>query len=141
MRRILAVVLVVLTACRPSTAGTVTGASTPESAVNAFLMAAKAQDLQAMSQVWGTSRGAAAATMERNEMERRELVLIRLLCHESAAITGSTPGTDGRRLLRLDMTRAGRTVPVTFTTVQGPRERWYVEDLEVLKLQELCNTR
>jgi hypothetical protein len=39
------------------------------------------------------------------------------------------------------MTRAGRTVPVTFTTIRGPEDRWYVEDVEVVKLQELCTSR
>jgi hypothetical protein len=117
------------------------GASSPEAAVNAFMTAAKAQDLQAMSEVWGTSRGSVRETMERTEMERRQLVLISLLCQEGSQLLGSTPGTDGRRLLRVEMTRSNRTVPVIFTTVRGPGDRWFVEDLEVLRLQELCAGR
>jgi hypothetical protein len=30
---------------------------------------------------------------------------------------------------------------VTFTTIRGPEDRWYVEDVEVVKLQELCTSR
>jgi hypothetical protein len=135
------VLLFVLTACRPIPSGSVTGATSPERAVDAFIAAAKAQDLQALGGVWGTARGAARETMARDELEKRELILIRLLCQDRASVTGSTPGPDGRRLLTLDMSRGGRTVPVTFTAVRGPQERWYVEDVEVARLQDLCTSR
>jgi hypothetical protein len=137
----LLIVLLVLSACRPIPSTVVTGASSPEGAVDAFIKAAAAQDLQAMGAVWGTARGAARETIERSELERRELIMIRLLCQEEFRVVSAAPGVDGRRALRLDMTRAGRTVPVTFTTIQGPGARWYVEDVEVAKLQELCTSR
>jgi hypothetical protein len=127
-----------LTACRPGGRGPLAGAASPEGAVTAFLSAAAAQDLQAMSLVWGTARGPVRNTMERSEMERRQLVMIRLLCQDGARPMGTSTGTDGRRLVRYELALRGRTQPVTFTTVPGPQGRWFVEDLEVLRLQELC---
>ncbi len=141
MIRYIAVACILLTACRPGGATQVMGASSPEAAVNTFMTAAKAQDLQAMSEVWGTARGSVRETMDRSEMERRQLVLISLLCQDGSRLAGSTPGTDGRRILRIEMTRGSRTVPVTFTTIRGPGDRWFVEDIEVLRLQELCSGR
>lgn len=140
MKRLI-VLLLLVSACRPIASGPVTGAASPERAVDAFIAAAQAQDLQALGGIWGSAKGPARETMDRAELEQRELILIRLLCQEQARVTSSTPGTEGRRILRLDMTRAGRTVPVTFTTIRGPEERWYVEDVEVVKLQELCTSR
>lgn len=141
MKRLIGLVFLAVSACRPISTVPAGGAASPERAVDAFLAAAKAQDLQALGGVWGTARGPARETMPREELERRELILIRLLCQDRAQVTSSSAGTDGRRVLRLDMTRGTRTVPVTFTTIQGPEQRWYVEDVEVVKLQELCTAR
>lgn len=141
MKRSIAVLLFLASACRPIASGPQTGATSPERAVDAFISAAKAQDLQALGGIWGSVKGPARATMPRAELEQRELILIRLLCQDESRVTSSTPGTEGRRILKLGMTRAGRTVPVTFTTIRGPEDRWYVEDVEVVKLQELCTSR
>ncbi len=141
MKRSIAVLLFLASACRPIASGPQTGATSPEGAVDAFISAAKAQDLQALGGIWGSAKGPARATMPRAELEQRELILIRLLCQDESRVTSSTPGTEGRRILKLDMTRAGRTLPVTFTTIRGPEDRWYVEDVEVVKLQELCTSR
>lgn len=141
MKRSIAVLLFLASACRPIASGPQTGATSPEGAVDAFISAAKAQDLQALGGIWGSAKGPARATMPRAELEQRELILIRLLCQDESRVTSSTPGNEGRRILKLDMTRAGRTLPVTFTTIRGPEDRWYVEDVEVVKLQELCTSR
>jgi hypothetical protein len=141
VKRSIAVLLFLASACRPIASGPQTGATSPEGAVDAFISAAKAQDLQALGGIWGSAKGPARATMPRAELEQRELILIRLLCQDESRVTSSTPGTEGRRILKLDMTRAGRTLPVTFTTIRGPEDRWYVEDVEVVKLQELCTSR
>jgi len=141
VKRSITVLLFLVAACRPIASGTVTGAASPERAVDAFISAAKAQDLQALGGIWGTAKGPARESMARAELEQRELILIRLLCQEESRVVSSTPGTEGRRILKLDLTRAGRTVPVTFTTIRGPEDRWYVEDVDVVKLQELCTSR
>jgi hypothetical protein len=141
VKRSIAVLLFLASACRPIASGPQTGATSPEGAVDAFISAAKAQDLHALGGIWGSAKGPARATMPRAELEQRELILIRLLCQDESRVTSSTPGTEGRRILKLDMTRAGRTLPVTFTTIRGPEDRWYVEDVEVVKLQELCTSR
>lgn len=141
MKKLSTVLLVLLAAChRGGVAGSATGASSPEGAVNAFLAAAKAQDLQAMSVVWGTTDGPVRATMPRDELDKREIIMIRLLCQADGRVVGKSPGPSGHQLVRVELKRATAAVEVNFTTVQGPRSRWYVLDFENSRLQALCRS-
>jgi hypothetical protein len=116
-----------------------TGATSPEAAVTSFIAAGKAQDLQAMSAVWGTPRGSVRATMPRTQMEQRELILVRLLCQDQHRITGTSQGIDGRRVVHVELARGSNTLARRFTTVEGPGSRWYVEDVEIDDaLQRFC---
>jgi len=63
--------------------------------VDQFLAAVKAQDLQAMSVVWGTSKGPARDQLERSELEKREIIMQGCYDHDG---TASSRGTGaGRR--------------------------------------------
>ena len=80
--------LLLLAACSTGTQtaannGQVTGAVTPQLAVEQFLRAVKATDLQAMSGVWGTKDGPARETMDRTQMEKREVILAGCFAHDS----------------------------------------------------------
>ena len=57
-----------------STAGQ-TGAATPKGAVSDFLNAVNAQDIQAMSVIFGTSKGPSRDNMDRTELEKRLIIL------------------------------------------------------------------
>jgi hypothetical protein len=139
MRTLTVAVVLMLTACRGAPPGLMTGEATPEAAVTAFIGAAKAQDLQAMSAVWGDSRGSVRETMPRGQMEQREVLVIRLLCQDEHRIAGTSPGVDGRQFVRVELMRGGATLPRRFTTVMGPGSRWYVEDFEIDDaLQRFC---
>jgi hypothetical protein len=136
-RSILAFV-VVLAACGPRTGGPLTGAPAPRTAVEQFLAAVRAQDLQAMSIIWGTDKGPTRDQIERRELEKRELIMQCMFAHDRFRILGETGGVGGRRVFSVELTR-GRIVRVTnFTTIQGPSERWYVESADIEPVKDLC---
>jgi hypothetical protein len=126
-------------ACQRTPAGTPqTGRPTPRQAVQAFLDAVKAKDLQAMSEVWGNDKGPARDRIPRDELEKRELLMTCYLQHDSAAILGEVPGGDGRRVLTVRLTRGRVNREVPFTAVRGPAERWYMESAAIERVQDFC---
>jgi hypothetical protein len=144
VKKLATVLLISVAACHRGAApagspgGSATGASSPEAAVNAFIAAAKAQDLQAMSAVWGTARGPVRATMPRDEMDKRLIVMIGMMCQDSARTMSRSPAPQSMQFVRVEMKRAERAVQLNFTTVEGPSSRWYVWDFENSRLQAFC---
>lgn len=113
-----------------------TGATTARDAALMFVGAAQAQDLQAMSAVWGTDRGAARDNMERQELDRRLIILQPCYAHDRAQILDETIGTTATvRNVRIQLTRANRTKTLEFKVVRGPSSRWYVEDTDYDNVQ------
>jgi hypothetical protein len=125
--------------------GPSTGASSPRAAVDGFLGAVKAQDLQAMSTVWGNVKGPARDAIERAELEKRELIMQCYLNHDSYRIVSEAPGEASRRVFRVALTRKTSRGPLTretkFTTLEGPGARWYVEDVELAPAADLCKQK
>ena len=56
--------------------GSETGAADPMTAIRGFLTAAKQTDLQAMGALWGNAQGAARDQWPRDELEKREFVMM-----------------------------------------------------------------
>lgn len=138
MKRSILAFVAVLAACGPQTGGPLTGAPAPRTAVEQFLAAVRAQDLQAMSIIWGTDKGPTRDQIERRELEKRELIMQCMFAHDRFRILDETGGAAGRRVFRVELTR-GRIVRVTnFTTIQGPSERWYVESADIEPVKDLC---
>lgn len=132
-----------LAACQPPSAtgrggSQLTGAATPQLAVEQFLNAARAQDLQAMSVVWGTARGPARDRMDRTELEKREVILQCYFTSDRFRVLNSIPAQDGRQAFRVELTRGGRTRTPTIYTVRGPSGRWYVENLDMAAVRDFC---
>lgn len=131
-----------LAACSRATtvgdSGGLTGAPAPRIAAEQFLRAVKANDLQAMSTVWGTQNGPARETMERTSMEKREIILVCYLTHDTARIIGEAPGQQGRRDIRVEIKRGNLTRQTTFYTIRGPRDRWYVENVDIAAVRDFC---
>jgi hypothetical protein len=135
----LAAVLVFLAACHnggPSSPAT--GAASPEAALSAFVGGAKAQDLQAMSNVWGDAKHLVRDTEDRAALEKRELTIIKLLCQDSFRVASKSLGVGGRQVLQVEMKRGTKIGTVKFTTVRGVGDRWYVEDIDTIALVEFC---
>jgi nitrous oxidase accessory protein NosD len=133
----------VLTACSSAThnsgdSGQLTGASAPRVAVEQFLSAVNAKDLQAMSTIWGTQNGPARETMDRNDMEKREVILACYFAHDSARILGETAGVKGHRDVRVELKKGNLTRQTTFFTIKGPGDRWYVDNMDLASVRDFC---
>jgi hypothetical protein len=116
------------------------GAATPREAVDAFLAAIHAQDLQAISLVWGTDHGAARDVVDRSELEKREIIMVCFFGHDKASVGPDSPGEKGRRVFPVMLTKGSLTRESDFTTVQGPAGRWYVENADILKVKDFCRS-
>ena len=139
VRRSIVTLLLLVAAChRGSTATSLTGRDTPRAAVQAFLDAVKAKDLQAMSEVWGNEKGPARDRMSREDLEKRELLMQCYLTHDDAKILGDVPGGNARRVLTARLTRGRIQRDVPFEAVKGPANRWYVEKAALDRVQDFC---
>ncbi|HKT10139.1 MAG TPA: hypothetical protein VJR24_19715 [Gemmatimonadaceae bacterium] len=146
MKRFVAV-LVFLAACstsaaqqRPTTtvSSNVVGADTPRQAVQQFLAAAHAQDLKAMALVWGTNDGPARDVVESSQLEKRELIMQCYVSHDSYSVLSEVPGEKGARILAVSLTKGQLARQSKFTAVKGRGDRWFVEDVQLEPLKDLC---
>ena len=137
---------VLLAACGPRAVETgaapdqTIGASSPRAAVDRFLGAIRAQDLQAMSVIWGTSNGPARDQMSQDVLEKRELVMQCYLLHDQARVVRDNAGQQGRREFLVELTKGPLVRTTTFYAVQGPRERWFVENVDLEPVKDLCRS-
>lgn len=121
---------------RPSS--NVTGGSSAKSAVEQFLTAVKAQDIQGMSVTFGTSRGPARDNMSREELEKRLVILQCYFDHDKFRILGESPGDDGHRIVQVELTKQTITRTPSFYAVPGPGGRWYVDNMEIAAVRDFC---
>ena len=113
-----------------------TGAPSARDAATMFVGAANSQDLQAMSAVWGTEKGAARDNMERSVLESRLLILQPCYVSDRVQVLDDRIGTNiTQRMVRVQLTRGTRTKTLEFTAVRGPSNRWYVEDVNYEAVQ------
>ena len=147
MKKLAMVGLLVVAACaRPVSVGTAAspntpGAATAREAVQKFMAAAKAQDLQAMSNVWGTRDGPVRSTMERQELEQREIILLCYLKHDSYKIMSESPAANGERVFEVESTYRDLTRSANFFATLGPADRWYLRTFDNEKLTDICQRR
>jgi hypothetical protein len=120
---------------RPATAA----AQGPRPALDAFLASVRAQDLQAMSLAWGDKDGSVrdSKKMGREEAERRELLLMCFFAHDRYRVLGDSPGPDGERVMRVELSKGTLTRSTNFYLVNGG-ERWYVRSADVEPVRDLC---
>ena len=135
--------LFLLAACSSATRNTgtdgqLTGAPAPQLAVDQFLRAVNAKDLQAMSIVFGTKNGPARETMDRTELEKREIILQCYFAHDASRIIGETPGTQNHRDVRVELKKGNLTRQTTFYTIKGPGDRWYVDNMDIAAVRDFC---
>jgi hypothetical protein len=135
--------LVLVAACHSGSSapgGALTGAVAPRRAVEQFMGAVKAQDLQAMAMIWGTAKGPARDQLERTELEKREIIMQGCYAHDTFRVVDEVPGTGGKRVVKVAISRGNRTKTPSFTTVKGPSDRWYVEDADIGAMREFCRS-
>ena len=133
--------LLLLAACSSATRGTngqLTGAASPQLAVDQFLGAVRARDLQAMSTVFGTNNGPARETMDRTELEKREVILTCYFTNDSYRIVGERSGLGGHREISVELKKGNLTRQTTFYAIQGPGNRWYVDNMDIAAVRDFC---
>jgi hypothetical protein len=118
--------------------GQITGAASAQLAVDQFLTAVNAKDLQAMSIVFGTKDGPARETMDRTELEKREVILACYFAHDSYRTLGESGGTGGHREIRIELKKGNLTRETTFYAIRGPGGRWYVDNMDIAAVRDFC---
>lgn len=156
VRKIVGWVLVVaatvaLPACRSAatpittaSAGTVVagpagdGAPSASAAVTTFLQAARSTDVQTMARTFGTASGPITEREGANDVDKRMRSLACYLAHDSARIVEELPGVGTGRALTVELRQSELVRRTRFTTVPGPRNRWFVESFDINALADFC---
>jgi hypothetical protein len=105
-----------------------------EAAVNGFLAAVKANNLNRMGQLWGTDKGPAATTMESVELTQRLTVIQKYLDHSGyRVIEGPTavPGNQRLRTFRVELQRSNCTRVVPIDIIFSRNGSWIVYDVHL----------
>ena len=122
----------------PVTASSLVGAPSPGMAVEQFLAAVRATDLQAMSVVFGTSKGPSRDNMDREQLDKRLIILQCYFNHDKSRILGETAGEGGHRVLTVELTRGRFVKSPRFYVIKGPDDRWFVDNMEIAAVREFC---
>ena len=144
MKKLAIVLLLVAAGCRRTVVvGNATtvrdpGAPTPREAVDRFMAAAKTQDLQAMSLVWGTNAGPTIETMAKEERDQREIIMMCYLKHDSYRIMGEAPSTDGDRVIAMEVKFKDLTRSTSFKATRAQSNRWFVLKFDNDALRDIC---
>jgi hypothetical protein len=145
VRKLLIGLLLIAPACTTRTT-TVTPAPTsvgtaaaPRAALDAFLAAIRAKDLQALGAVWGDKNGAIRDTkrITREEVEQRELVLMCYFNHDSFKVLSDAPAPGGERKMAVTLTRGTISRTTNFYLASGG-DRWYVRSADMDPVRDLC---
>jgi len=121
-------------------AGATAGAATSRDAVDEFMRAVQVQDLQTMSAVWGTLRGPAREQIEREELEKRLIIIQCKLDHDSWSYAEDRPRllAGGKQEFRVRIKQKQAEAVTSFSTILGNDGRWYVEIVDLEPLAEFC---
>ncbi len=119
---------------RPLASGSGAPRVEPSLALERFLRAVNARDLQTMAQLFGTEDGSITRQEPAPDVERRMFALARLLRHSDYHVKGQqiVPGRLGgavQLLVELDL--ADRPVTVPFTLVRTGAGDWLVEEIDI----------
>jgi hypothetical protein len=100
--------------------------------------AAKSEDLQAIGNYWGTAAGPAREQMTRSEFEMRAFYIVKCVRHDSFQVLSETGAAGGRRVANVQIKKGPLTKLSNFTVIPGPGGRWFVENLELEPLTQIC---
>jgi hypothetical protein len=125
-------------ATAPSTSLNVTGGASPRAAVELFLTAVRAEDIQTMAGIFGTSRGPSRDNMNREELEKRLVILQCYFNHDKFRILRDFPGDDNHRVVVAELTRGTIVRSPSFYVIAGPGGRFYVDNMEIAAVRDFC---
>lgn len=102
------------------------------------MAAAKLQSVQSLSLWWGDSQGPTREAMAKDELEKRELIMLKCLKHDRYAVVGDAPSAGGARDVVLNVLYRDSENTTHLTVVPGPHNRWYVQDVDLRPLHSVC---
>jgi hypothetical protein len=144
VRKLLLMGLLLAGACTTRTIAVPESSATqaPRPALAEFLASVRSQDLQAMSGAWGDRDGAVRDNkkMTREEMEQRELLLMCYFRHDKYRVLGESPGTDGERVMSVELTKGTLIRTTNFYLTRGG-ERWFVRSADIEPVRDLCSKK
>jgi hypothetical protein len=116
------------------------GASSPRAVVEGFMRAVKEQDLQTMGALWGTVRGPARNLIDRDQLEKRLIIIQCKLDHDQWRYAEERPRllAGGKQDFQVRLRQKSIEAVTSFTTVLGADNRWYVEIVDLEPLGEFC---
>jgi hypothetical protein len=115
------------------------GADGPRQAAERFLASVRNGDVQATSIIWGSSKGPARLLIQdRNELEKRILIMHCNMAHTSYRILSELPDNGEKRIVRLELTKGQLKATTTMTVTPGPAQRWFVEESDLRPLRGFC---
>ena len=141
--------LMLLAACQtrtvveqPVNTTNVSVASGARPALDAFLAAIRAKDLQALGANWGDKNGAIrdSKRISRDELEKRELVLMCYFNHDSYTVLSDEPVAGGERKMTVRLTRGTLTRTTDFFLTSAA-DRWYVRTANMDPVRDLCSKK
>ena len=127
-------------ASTPSTSLNATGGASPRAAVEQFLTAVRAEDIQTMAGIFGTNRGPARDNMNREELEKRLVILQCYFNHDKFRILRDFAGDDNHRVVVVELTRGSNTRSPSFYVIAGPGGRFYVDNMEIAAVRDFCRS-
>jgi hypothetical protein len=138
--------LLLLAACKTTTSVVTPSGPTPATApsgarpaLDEFLAAIRAKDLQALGGAWGDKNGAIrdSKRISRDDLEKRELLLMCYFNHDSYKVVDDIAVAGGERRMSVALTRGTLTRTTDFFLVSGPT-RWYVRTAGMEAVRDLC---
>ena len=114
------------------------GAATPKAAITAFMAAIKLQDLDALSLIWGSEKGAARDIVPADQLRKRELIMECYFQHDRYVITSDVESSSGLHVVMLSVTKGSFTRETQTQVLLGPKNRWYVANPSLEPLKDLC---
>ena len=131
------------TSTNPAASPNMTGAANAETAVRGFMAAIKQTDVQALGAIWGNQEGPARESLPRDELEKRAIIMMRCMRHDSYQIVGDAPAAGGERAMVLNLQFGDLARSADVIAVRGPGQRWYVRDVTGMmeRLRDICQRK
>ena len=122
--------------------GNITGAANAPDAIDAFLGAIRAQDLQALGAIWGTPDGPARNRLQSEVLQERELTMMCYLHHDSFQILGNAPTLNGGRTYSVQLKYKGLSHVGQFDVGKATDGRFYVLSVvNFTDFQDFCGAK
>jgi hypothetical protein len=114
------------------------GGADASSAVRGFMAAAKVQSIQSLSMWWGSASGPTRDAIPREELEKRELIMLKCLKHDRYDVVGEAPSESGSRDMVVSVVYQNSEKTTHLTVVPGPDHRWFVQTVDLQPLHSIC---